>query len=466
MSDRRDAGQTGAPGPAAGQPIEDPIATEPIVEPMTQAVDPAVLPGADGWQSRPEIRIAQRRSMRLLIISQVLGSFGTGASPSVGVLLAEQVTDSETLAGVARTAMTLGAAVFGIPLALLAARGGRRVSLATGWFLAALGSAALVGAAMTESAALLVGGMLLFGAGTAAGLQSRFAATDLELPERRGRTLSLVVWSGTLGSVFGPNLGDPGAFVSDRLGLPPLAGAFVISAVILVLGGALMIIGLRPDPLLTATRYEVRAGRPAVRRSFRQVLPALWSIRPARFALLAIIAAHLSMISLMTMTPVQMHHHGSSLTVVGITISIHVLGMFALAPLIGWSSDRIGPVRVILIGQLIFIASSVAAIISDGSEGWTMISLFLLGLGWSCGTVPGSILLSEVVPADIRPSAQGLVDTTMNGFAALAALLSGPIFALIGFGGLSVLAVVVALPLMAYAMVVERRITAEGSVDS
>ncbi len=414
-------------------------------------------PSTGNWQARPDVRAVQRRSTRLLIVSQVLGSFGMGASPSVGVLLAEEVTHSETLAGVARTAMTLGAALFGIPLALLAARRGRRVSLATGWFLAALGSLALIAAAVGDSTVLLVGGMILFGAGTAAGLQSRFAATDLELPERQGRTLSLVVWSGTFGAVFGPNLGEPGQYVSARMGLPPLAGAFVIAVAMLVVAGLLMVIGLRPDPLLTATRYETADGRPAVRRSPRQVVSVLWSIRPARFALLAVVGAHLSMVSLMTMTPVQLHHHGAGLTVVGITISIHVLGMFALAPVVGRASDRIGPVRVILIGQAVFVASSVAAIVSHGSAGWTMAALFLLGLGWSCGTVPGSILLSEVVPADIRPSAQGLVDTSMNAFAALAALVSGPIFALVGFGGLSVLAVAVAVPVAAYASVLDRR---------
>ncbi|QDP98439.1 MFS transporter [Microlunatus elymi] len=410
------------------------------------------------WQNEPRIVSLQRRSLVLLIVGQVLGSFGMGASPSVGILLAEEVTGSETLAGLARTSATLGAALLGIPLALLATRGGRRIALSAGWFLAALGAVALICATVTDNIALLIGGMLLFGAGTAAMLQSRFAATDLARPLNRGRTLSLVVWCGTLGSVLGPNLGEPGTVVSRRLGLPPLAGAFVIALVMLIIAGLLILIFLRPDPLLTATEHEHRDGRPIKRRSIRQVFGTLWSIRPARFALVVVIGAHLSMVSLMTMTPVQMHHHGSSLTIVGITISIHVLGMFALSPLVGWASDRVGPVRVIMLGQLIFIGSSVAAMISGGNEGWTMISLFLLGLGWSCGTVPGSILLSESVPADVRTSSQGMVDTAMNGFAALAALISGPLFALVGFGGLSLMAVLVAIPLLAYAVRIDRAV--------
>lgn len=425
---------------------------EPTLEPNPAATGTAV------WQQGPDIVAAQRRSLRLLIAGQVLGSFGMGAAPSVGVLLAEQVTHSETMAGLARTSMTLGAALAGIPLALLATRGGRRVALSIGWFVAAVGAAVLIGAAITGSALMMIGGMLLFGTGTAVGLQSRFAATDLVMPALRGRTLSFVVWSGTLGTVLGPNLGEPGEWVSRQLGLPPLAGAFVISIVVLIMAGLLILLLLRPDPLLTAARYEMRAEGDSGRRSIREVFTTLWSISSARFALLVVIGAHLSMVSLMTMTPVQLSHHGSTLTIVGITISIHVLGMYALSPLVGHASDRIGPVRVIIIGQLIFLASTVTAILSAGAAGWTMLSLFLLGLGWSCGTVPGSILLTESVPAAIRPSAQGMVDSAMNGFAALAALISGPIFAGVGFGGLSLIAVLVAVPLLAYAIHMDREV--------
>lgn len=438
----------------AGTSTEGITITSPSQRPRVAAAAVA----ADGWQQQPDVVAAQRRTVRLLIIGQVLGSFGMGAAPSVGVLLAEEVTNSDTMAGLARTSMTLGAALAGIPLALLAARGGRRVSLSVGWFIAVLGAAALIGAAVEVNTVLMIAGMLLFGCGTAVGLQSRFAATDLVVPRLRGRTLSFVVWSGTLGTVLGPNLGPPGEWVSRRLGLPPLAGAFVISIVVMTIAGLVILFLLRPDPLLTATRYEIRESGVVGRRPVREVFTTLWSIRPARFALLTVIGAHLSMVSLMTMTPVQLSHHGAGLTIVGITISIHVLGMYALSPVVGYASDRIGPVRVIMIGQLIFLGSTVTAIISAGNAGWTMISLFLLGLGWSCGTVPGAILLTESVPAAIRPSAQGMVDTAMNGFAALAALISGPIFAGVGFGGLSVMAVLVAVPLLAYAIRMDRRV--------
>lgn len=405
------------------------------------------------WQAEAAVVRQQRRTVRVLIAGQVIGSFGMGASPSVGILLAEEVMGSELLAGVARTSATLGAAIFGIPLALLAVRSGRRIALSLGWSIAALGALVLIFAATVQAPALLIGGMLLFGAGTAVGLQSRFAATDLARPARRGRTLSLVVWSGTFGSVLGPNLGVPGEVVARWFGLPPLAGAFVISVLMVAIAAILIMILLRPDPLLTASSRRVSdptldAQAHRRRGSFRAVIPALWRIPSARFALLALVGAHVSMVSLMTMTPVHMHHHGAGLSLVGITISVHVVGMFAFAPVVGWASDRWGPVRVIVAGQLIFIAGAIVSLIWAQASDQVMVSLFLLGLGWSCGTVPGSILLSDSVPAEIRPSAQGVVDTTMNTAAAGVALLSGPMFALVGFGGLSVVAIVVAVPIL------------------
>jgi len=402
------------------------------------------------WQAAPDVVAHQRRSVRLLIIAQIFGSFGMGASASVGVLLVQQVIADEALAGAARSALTLGAALLGVPLALIAGRGGRRVSLGLGWFLGAVGAASLVVAAVLSSIPLVIAGMILFGAGTAAGLQTRFSATDLALPAHRGRTLAMVVWTGTLGSVVGPNLGVPGAAVSALLGLPELAGAFLIAAVMLTLAGAILFFGLRPDPLLLAQRMQgldspTGPGTSRKRISFRFALATIWRLPRARFAFLAVVLSHMSMVALMTMTPVHMNHEGASLTFIGLTISVHVLGMFALSPVVGWASDRMGPVPVILIGQAIFAGSAVIAITL--SFDWLSITstLFLLGLGWSCATVPGSVLLSASVPPEVRTQTQGTVDTVMNLIAAGAALAAGPVFEFLGYPGLAMGVLLLAL---------------------
>lgn len=386
------------------------------------------------WQESPEVVAAQRRTLRCLVLAQVFGAFGTGASASVGVLLVQDVIAAEWLAGIARTTLTLGAALLGVPLAWLAARRGRRTALATGWGLAGLGAALLTLAAIVGNAALVLGGMALFGAGTATQLQSRFAATDLAVPQHRGRTLAMVVWTGTFGTVVGPNLGVPGAALARFLGIPELGGAFVIAAVTSFVALTVIWVALRPDPLQLAASREPAPAR----RTRGGVLRTIWAHPTARFAVTAVVASHVAMVALMTMTPVHMDHEGSTLAMVGLTISAHVLGMFALSPVVGWAGDRVGHVPVVLAGQAVFAASALIALLVGYD--WLSISvvLFLLGLGWSCATVSGAVLLTENLPADVRVPAQGAVDTLMNSVAALGAFAAGPVFALVGYAGLAV----------------------------
>jgi MFS family permease len=278
----------------------------------------------------------QRRTLSVLVIMQVIGTVGVGVAPSIGVLLAEQVTDNEAWAGLARTASTLGAALLGLPLGRLAANRGRRVALSTGWFSAAAGAALLIFAAQESEVVTLFIGLLLIGAGSAVSLQSRFAATDLSDPRHRGRHLALVVWVGTLGSVIGPNLGVPGEVLHAATGLSVFAGAFLVAAVCLALAGVVAFLFLRPDPLLTA-RSAVAITMPdapgaasvvtpptpsgtvgasrrptGVRRkgALRHMLSEVQVNADARLALTAVLTAQVVMVAVMTMTPVHMEHQG------------------------------------------------------------------------------------------------------------------------------------------------------------
>lgn len=397
------------------------------------------------WLELPEVVAARRRTLRVLVVAQVLGSLGIGAGPSIGVLLAQEVTRSETWAGVARASTTIGAALLAIPLGALAARQGRRRALSLAWFAAGGGAALLVGSVTGSSTALLVLGMLLLGAGSAAGLQARFAATDLALPDHRARSLSLVVWVGTFGAVLGPNLGLPGAAVERGLGLPALSGAFAIGAVLLVLTGLVVTVALRPDPL------HVARGREPVTGPRMRLGPALAEVRRsprAGFALLALVLAHVSMVSVMTMTPVHLAHQGHGITVVGLTISLHVLGMFALAPLVGAAADRWGRVPVVLAGQVVLLAAAATAVLGAASTTAVVVGLFLLGLGWSVVTVPASALLTQSVPPASRPYVQGAGDASMNAAAALGAVASGPLLATAGYAGLGLVSGLVVLPVL------------------
>ena len=365
------------------------------------------------------------------------------------MLLAGEVTDSEAWAGLARTASTLGAALLGLPLGNLAARFGRRAALTSGWWVAASGSALLVLAAQVGMVVPLFIGLLLIGAGSAVSLQARFAATDLAEQHHKGRSLALIVWVGTIGSVLGPNLGVPGQAIGDRTGLNVYAGAFLIATVCLAFAGLIVFLWLRPDPLLllhhAVPKPAVSAGRK--RSRVRLILSELRGNSAARFAVLAILTAQIVMVAIMTMTPVHITHHGGSITIVGITISLHIAGMYALSPLVGFVADRYGHRLAIGSGITIFLASLVIGALKPYSTGWIILSLILLGVGWSFVNVAGSALFSTVNSDETRASSQGGVDALSNLCGATAAFAAGPLLAVSSFSTLAVLAIVILVPL-------------------
>lgn len=400
----------------------------------------------------------QKRTMIVLVITQIVGTVGVGVAPSIGVLLAGEVTDNEAWAGLARTASTLGAALLGLPLGNLAARLGRRIALSTGWWMAAVGAAILVPSAQWNLIVPLFIGLLLIGAGSAVSLQSRFAATDLAQPRHKARSLAVVVWVGTLGSVLGPNLGVPGELIGAVTGLTVFAGAFLITAVCLALAGTIVFLALRPDPLLLhmqLTRNDTAAKPRNKRGSIRRIFAEIRVNRPARIAVIAILTAQVVMVSIMTMTPVHIVHQGGSVNLVGITISLHILGMYALAPLVGWVTDRAGHRLSIWAGIVILLLSLVIGAVWPNDTGWIVTSLILLGVGWSFVNVAGSALFASTVSDEVRASSQGGVDALSNLFGATAAFLAGPLLVVSSFSTLSIIAMVVLIPLM---LLVTRRI--------
>src|SRR5690625_1971349 len=329
-----------------------------------------------------DVDAVQRRTVVTMTLAQVFSALGNGSTLALGSILAVDISGSEGLAGVTTTAMTLAPALTAVPLAGLAVRRGRRVALTAGLVGATVGTLLIVAATLWRAFPLLVLGAFLVGLGSAVNLQARFAATDLARPERRGRDLSLVVWAVTIGAVAGPNMVAPGAALSAALGLPAEAGAFLISGAGMALGAALLLVGLRPDPLLLRQQLDAQgattgtalpAGRAAVARpSVRAGWDAIRTSTPAKAALAMLLAAHAVMVSVMAMTPLHLQHtagdgahHPDFLTVVGLTISLHVAGMYALSPLMGWAADRFGGSRVALAGLAVLLAAVAVAGLGD-----------------------------------------------------------------------------------------------------
>ncbi len=380
----------------------------------------------------------QRRIVGVLALATVLGGLGVGASLSAGALLIVDVTGVESLSGFGSTMNALGAALAGIPLARLAARRGRRIALSTGSAIAVLGAILIIAASATRTPVALFIGLAVLGVAVAVQLQSRFAATDLATPARRARDLSLVVWSITIGAVTGPNLIGPGEVIGESLGIPPLAGIFVFTVAAQAAAGLVVWIGLRPDPLLEA-RAIAAAPKPAGAGPDADPAAGIRSASATpQFLAMAVVAlGHAVMVALMAMTPLHLMHHGGSVTLVGFTISMHIAGMYALSPVFGVLTSRIGPLPVLLGG---FAALTLAALGTGfgGDKVWVIqVALILLGIGWSMVTISGASLLTSLAPADVRPKRQGQSDTMMNAAGATVGALSGLVFATGGFPLLS-----------------------------
>ena len=383
-----------------------------------------------------DLEVLQRRVRRILILGQVMAGLGMGATLSMGAILASRLSGSEAWSGMAATMSTLGAALAAVPLARLASRSGRRISLFTGALLAASGAIVTIVSTMVAFFPLLLVGLALIGVGTAVNLQSRFAATDIANDRTRSRDLSLVVWATTVGAVSGPNLITPGEAVGSFLGLPELAGPFVFTLAAQTLAAVVYFVGLRPDPLLLA-RELARDPNSAGAKSLG---PSVDNLVVARTAIISIALSHATMVAVMAMTPVHLVHHGASLAIVGFTISLHIAGMYALAPVFGMLSDRIGRIPTILVGQVILLASLLFTGFGSENELAVVIGLVLLGLGWSAATVAGSTLLSESTIIEKRAARQGISDLVMSGSGAAGGALAGVVLAFLGYNGLSFVA--------------------------
>ncbi|MBB5082946.1 MFS transporter [Nonomuraea endophytica] len=415
--------------------------------------------------SPADVRGIQRRTLAVLSIAQIVGGVGVAVGLALSSVVVDQLSGSTVISGLAGTATVLGAALLALPIARTAARSGRRAGLSLAYVAATAGCAISVLAITITSWPLLLVGLVLVGGGSAGNLAARYSATDLSPKGHAARHLSLVVWMATVGSVAGPNLAKPADHVGMSAGLVANAGPFAFSALAFGLAWLVVAAGLRPDPLKLARSLadpsepgepgargeaaaqgrpgtQIRPGvpgkpdaAPAVRdRALRDGWRTLRTTPMARRALVMIAISHTAMVSVMSMTPVKLHHDGSSLDVIGLVISLHIAGMYVLSPVVGWLADKAGRVPVLILGMSLLLASAVLAGTAQHSVWQVTTGLVLLGLGWSCGLVAGSALVTESVPLDRRPAVQGLSDLIMNVCGATGTVVAGAIVGVLSYG--------------------------------
>ena len=392
-----------------------------------------------------------RRIRRALIAGQVLAGIGLGSAVSVGSLLAAHIAGGESAAGLAVTMSTLGAAVAAIPLARVAMLRGRRRALTLGASIAILGGSLIIVAGGLMSLPLVLLGLMGLGVGSAVNLQARFAVTDYSTAENRGRDLSMVVWATTVGAIIGPNLNGIGVILGDALGMPELTGPFIFTVAAQLAAASMYWWGMGPNtPTVTVTRVAATA---AAKLS-----------RAVPFAIAVIGLGHATMAGVMAMTPVHLVHDGASVGEASFVISLHVAGMYALSPVFGILSDKIGRVPVLILGQVLLAISLAITALFPTDHAMVTIGLILLGLGWSANTVAGSALIGELSQGPKRLTIQGRSDAAMSASGALAGVLAGPAVTALGYSGLSVAAfafVAAAVALIALIVTLRSRESAE-----
>jgi len=391
--------------------------------------------------SPDELRTLQRRTLTVVVASQVLGGAGLAAGVTVGALLAQQMLGTDRLAGVPTMLFTLGSALAAFLVGRVTQRAGRRVGLGLGFGAGGLGAIGVVTAAALDVVPLLLVSLFVYGAGTSTNLQARYAGTDLAAPDRRATAVSVAMVSTTLGAVAGPNFVEPLGGLATSLGLPALAGPFLLAAAAFLAAGGTLFAFLRPDPFLVAKALaadaELRAGPDdGTTGRKRGAVPAGVVVGAT-----VMVLTQVAMVAIMTMTPVHMRGHGHDLGDVGLVISIHVAAMFLPSLVTGVLVDRVGRVPMaVASGVTLLLAGVTGASAPADSMPLLVLALALLGLGWNFGLIAGTALIVDATTPATRARTQGTVDVLIalagaGGGAMSGVVMAGTSYATLALGG-------------------------------
>jgi MFS family permease len=405
------------------------------------------------------LEVLRRRTTFTLIAGVALASTGHIAAVTIATIAAESLAGTAALAGAPGATAVFGAAVGSAAIGWLAGRRGRRIALTVGYAGAVVGALVATVALVGGSFPLFLGGMFLVGFGNSSSLAARYAAADLRPAAARASAIGTVVWAATVGAVVGPNLVPVAGDIALALGLPEVAGPYLVPGVFTTAAAVLSFVLLRPDPMeLADPDSRPRAGdAPAATLSVVLRRPAVAA------SLVALVAGQVVMVLIMTMTPLHLTEHGHGLADVGIVISAHTFGMFALSPLSGQLTDRLGSVTIIFAGTVVLAAAAaLTAIAPPDARDVIFLAMLLLGWGWNLGFVAGSTLLTATLTSAERARTQGFADALIWSSAAVASAGSGVIVAVASYATLGLLGLaIIAIPIV---VVVSRRAAVELAV--
>ncbi|WP_303968891.1 MFS transporter [Sporosarcina ureae] len=393
-----------------------------------------------------------KRSLLVVIISQIFSGAGLAAGITVGSLIIQEMTGNESLAGMPIALSTFGSALSAYLVGRLSQRYGRRFGLGAGFITGGIGAFGVILAAMSGSLAILFIFLFIYGAGTSSNLQARYAGTDLANKKQRATAVSVALVSTTVGAVAGPNLVLPMGYVADFIGIPSLTGVFLLAGVAYLLSGLTFLLFLNPDPLLVAREIEL-ANQKNQEESGELQLQLVHQRTANRMGIwigaVVLVLSHGVMVAIMTMTPLHMQHHGAEISGIGIVIGLHIAGMYLPSVFTGVLVDRIGrPAMVIASGVTLATAGILAAYVAGGSIFWMSVALILLGVGWNFGLISGTAIVIDSTDVLTRAKIQGTIDVFVALAGTVGGLASGIIVAFSGFSMLSFLGTYISLLLI------------------
>ncbi|MDP7978834.1 MFS transporter [Bacillus sp. WLY-B-L8] len=384
-----------------------------------------------------EQRMLYKRTLVIVSISQMFGGAGLAAGITVGALLAQQMLGTDAFAGLPSAILTMGSAGAAFVVGRLSQRYGRRIGLATGFMVGGLGAIGVVISALTNSIVLLLASLLIYGAGTATNLQARYAGTDLANEKQRATAISMTMVMTTFGAVAGPNLvGIMGSFALS-LGIPELAGPFILSAAAFLSAGLVLFIMLCPDPLLIANVIETHKQK-RISKGNSITKKSTTNNRGVTVGAIVMILTQVVMVAIMTMTPIHMKHHGHGLSEVGLVIGFHVGAMYLPSLVTGILVDKIGRMAMSIASGVILLSAGVlAAIAPSDSLILLVVALSLLGLGWNLGLISGTAQIVDSTEPATRAKTQGKVDVFIALAGASGGAMSGMVVANLSYAALS-----------------------------
>lgn len=373
----------------------------------------------------PDRDRAVRRNTRLLLFAQALSQVSLAPLLLVGGPAVAKFSGSTTVAGLFLATYFGSAAAGALFTGRWMDRVGRRPGLLLGCGLLALGALVAAGGASMTSWVVLVIASIPYGAGAGSVLLARVAVADMYPPERRGKAVGWMLAAGTFGAVAGaPLVGliqerSNESFVTPWLVVP-----------VFMAGAAALFGGLRPDPRDLAV--VTHAASEEAHGQHRGPSVLVRTQAPYRAALVSTAVGQVAMVGVMGVTPLAMGARHASHLSISLTISLHVIGMFALGPILGSLFDRFGRRPGLLGGAAVSATGAIVAGTAPSAE-LIALGLFLVGLGWSSAFLASTATVSDVTTPRERGGALGFMDLFVSLASAAGALAAGALFDLAGF---------------------------------